>query len=80
LLGKPTISISPIKFYVDDYLVKTRLIHKVTNSSQVVKLLRHIQYDNAFKLKQKNHANRILIRMEDPVNKLMKIVDRFVAL
>ena len=23
LLGKPTISISPIKFYVDDYLVKT---------------------------------------------------------
>lgn len=80
LLGKPTISISPIKFYVDDYLVKTRLIHKVANSSQVVKLLRHIQYDNAFKLKQKNHANRILIRMEDPVNKLMKIVDRFVAL
>jgi predicted glycosyltransferase len=80
LLGKPTISISPIKFYVDDYLAKTRLIRKVANSSQVVKLLHHIQYDNAYKLKQKNHANRILIRMEDPVNKLMKIIDRFVAL
>ena len=37
-------------------------------------------HQNGIKLKQKNHANRILIRMEDPVNKLMKIVDRFVAL
>ena len=80
LMGKPTISISPIKFYVDDYLVRTGLIHKVANSTQVVKLLGHILADNTFSFKQKNRAQRILNRMEDPTNKLMKIVDRFVTL
>ena len=80
LLGKPTISISPIKFYVDDYLVKMGLIHKVVNSSQIVKLLRHMQYDKTFKSKQKNRAIRILGRMEDPTDKLMEVVDKFVSL
>jgi hypothetical protein len=80
LLGKPTISISPIKFYVDDYLVKSGLIHKVATPTQMVKLLRHMQYDNTFKSKQKNRALRILNQMEDPTNKLMKFVDKFVAL
>ena len=80
LLGKPTISISPIKFYVDDYLLKMGLIHKVVNSSQIVKLLLHMQNDNKFKSIQKNRANRILNQMEDPVLKLIKIVDRFVSL
>jgi len=45
-----------------------------------VKLLRHILDDNTFSFKQKNRAQRILNRMEDPTNKLMKIVDRFVTL
>lgn len=80
LLGKPTISISPIKFYVDDYLVETGLIHKTANSTQIVKLLHRMQIDNKFKIKQKNRAQRILNKMEDPADKLMKIVDRFVAL
>ena len=80
LLGKPTISISPIKFYVDDYLLKMGLIHKVVNSSQILKLLLHMQNDNKFKSIQKNRANRILNQMEDPVLKLIKIVDSFVSL
>ncbi|HEX2305786.1 MAG TPA: DUF354 domain-containing protein [Nitrososphaeraceae archaeon] len=80
LLGKPTISISPIKFYVDDYLVKRGLIHKVATPTQMVKFLRHMQYDNTYKSKQKNRALRILNQMEDPANKLMKFVDKFVAL
>jgi uncharacterized protein len=80
LMGKPTISISPIKFYVDDYLVKTGLIHKVANSSQTLKLLLHMQNDNNFKSIQKKRANRILNQMEDPVLKLVKIVDKFVSL
>ena len=79
LLGKPTISISPIKFYVDDYLVETGLIQKTANSKQIVKLLHRIQFDNKFKIDQKNRAQRILNKMEDPADKLMKIVDRFVA-
>jgi len=80
LMGKPTISISPIKFYVDDYLVKKGLIHKVANSSQTLKLLLHMQNDNNFKSIQKKRANRILNQMEDPVLKLVKIVDKFVSL
>jgi len=80
LMGKPTISISPIKFYVDDFLIRNALIHKVTNSTQIVKLLIQIQNDNRFSIKQKNRAQQILKNMEDPTNTLMKIVDRFVAL
>ena len=80
LLGKPTISISPIKFYVDDYLVKMGLIHKVVNSSRIVKLLRHMQYDDRLKLKQQKRAIRILSQMEDPADRLMKVVDKFVSL
>ena len=80
LLGKPTISISPIKFYVDDYLVKTGLIYKIGNPAQIVKRLRRIQSDNLFRLRQKNRAQHILNRMEDPANKLLKIVGKFVSL
>ena len=80
LLGKPTISISPIKFYVDDYLVKTGLIYKIGNSSQIVKILRRIQSDSSFRVRQKNRAQHILNRMEDPANKLLKIVSKFVSL
>ena len=80
LLGKPTISISPIKFYVDDYLVKTGLIYKIGNSSQIVKILRRIQSDSSFRVRQKNRAQHILNRMEDPANKLLKIVGKFVSL
>jgi predicted glycosyltransferase len=80
LIGKPTISISPINFYVDDYLVKTGLIQKTANSTQIVKLLLRMQFDDKFKIGQKNRAQRILKKMEDPADKLMKIIDRFVAL
>ena len=80
LLGKPTISISPIKFYVDDYLVKMGLIRKIANTSQIVKILDKMQFDNKFKVGQKIRAKRILNQMEDPAVKLMKIIDRFVAL
>jgi predicted glycosyltransferase len=80
LLGKPTISISPIKFYVDDYLVKTGLIYKIRKAAQIVKILQKIQSDDSFKLRQKNRAQHILNRMEDPANKLLKIVSKFVSL
>jgi len=80
LLGKPTISISPIKFYVDDYLVKTSLIYKIKNPAQIVKTLRRIKSDNLFRLRQKNRAQHILNRMEDPANKLLKIIGKFVSL
>jgi predicted glycosyltransferase len=80
LIGKPTISISPINFYVDDYLVKTGLIQKTANSTQIVKLLHRMQFDDKFKIGQKNRAQRILKKMEDPADKLMKIINRFVAL
>jgi hypothetical protein len=80
LLGKPTISISPIKFYVDDYLVKMGLIRKISNSSRIVEMLHQMQYNNKFRTEQNNRAKRILDQMEDPADKLMRIIDRFVAL
>ena len=79
LLGKPTISISPIKFYVDSYLIKMGLIQKISNSSRIVKVLRQMQ-SNKFKSEQKNRAKWILDQMEDPADKLMKVIEKFVAL
>lgn len=79
LLGKPTISISPIKFYVDDYLVKMGLIRKISNASHIVGVLHEMQ-SNKLRAEQENRAKRILDQMEDPADKLMKIIDAFVSL
>jgi predicted glycosyltransferase len=80
LLGKPTISVSPIKFYVDTYLVKMGLIRKISNPSKIVQLLHQMQFDNKFRTEQEGRAKRILNQMEDPADKLMKIIDKFVNL
>jgi predicted glycosyltransferase len=79
LLGKPTISISPIKFYVDDYLVRMGLIRKVSNASRIVGILHQMQ-SNKLRTEQENRAKQLLDQMEDPADKLMKIIGRFVAL
>jgi predicted glycosyltransferase len=71
LLGKPTISIAPIQFYVDKYLVKSGLVKRAINSRSLVRLGTKMIFDKRYMQAQKKRAARILGRMEDPTERMI---------
>ena len=71
LLGKPTISIAPIQFYVQKYLVKSGLVKRASNSRSLVRLGMKMISDERYIQKQKKRATRILGRMEDPTERMI---------
>jgi uncharacterized protein len=75
LLGKPTISISPIQFYVDDYLLRIGLVHKARHPKKLVSLVDHMLIDEKTPRRQSRLARRILANMEDPMTKLQQILN-----
>jgi len=74
LLGKPTISIAPIQFYIDDYLRKIGLVIQASSPLQIDKLLKSFLDDEQECILIQNRAARILNKMEDPIEKLVKYV------
>jgi predicted glycosyltransferase len=75
LLGKPTISIAPIHYYVEKYLVKAGLVKMAADSKTLVKLSRKMVSDKEYQQKQKKKATRILAGMEDPTGRMMAAVN-----
>jgi uncharacterized protein len=71
LLGKPTISIAPIQFYVDKYLVKSGLVKRASNSRSLVRLGMKMISDERYIQTQKKRAMRILGTMEDPTDRMI---------
>ena len=71
LLGKPTISIAPIQFYVDKYLVKSGLVKRAINSRSLVRLGMKMISDERYIQTQKKRATRILGTMEDPTDRMI---------
>ena len=71
LLGKPTISIAPIQFYVDKYLVKSGLVKRASNSRSLVRLGMKMISDERYIQTQKKRATRILGTMEDPTERMI---------
>jgi uncharacterized protein len=71
LLGKPTISIAPIQFYVDKYLVKSGLVKRASNSRSLVRLGMKMISDEQYIQTQKKRAARILETMEDPTDRMI---------
>ncbi len=63
LLGKPTISIAPIQFYIDDYLRKIGLF-KLLVPVEIDKLLKSFLDDEQKCILIQNRAARILNKME----------------
>ena len=71
LLGRPTISIAPVHFYIDDYLKKTGLIKRAFTASRLVSLVNLFLNDKEQCALQERKAREMLSEMEDPVDKLV---------
>jgi predicted glycosyltransferase len=71
LLGKPTISIAPLEFYVEKYLLKSGLVKRAASSKLLVKIGRKMISDQHYLQEQKKRAARILAEMEDPTDRMI---------
>jgi predicted glycosyltransferase len=71
LLGKPTISIAPVHYYVEEYLVKSGLAKRAINPSSLARLGMKMITDERYIQTQKKMAARILRRMEDPTERVI---------
>jgi predicted glycosyltransferase len=74
LLGKPTISIAPIHFHVEKYLVGAGLVRRAANAKSLVKLAKKMISDERYRQAQKKKAARILAAMEDPTDRIVSAV------
>ena len=75
LLGKPTISIAPIHFYVEKYLVSSGLVQKAYDSKDLVRLTKKMIIDKNYAYKQRRMAKHILDNMDDPVDKILSFLN-----
>ncbi len=74
LLGIPTISIAPVRFYIDDFLKKTGLVKRAFTASQMVNSINSFLVDEDYCSRLKIKANKVLNEMEDPIEKLVSYV------
>jgi uncharacterized protein len=70
LLGKPTISIAPVRFYVEKYLIKSGLVKRAASSRDLVRLSKRMLSDKRYASTQENRARHILDGMDDPIDKM----------
>jgi uncharacterized protein len=75
LLGTPTISISPIRFYVEKYLVASGLVKRASNSIELVRLTNKMLTDENYKTKHRRLAKGIFEKMEDPIHKMLSYLN-----
>jgi uncharacterized protein len=76
LLGKPTISIAPVSFYVENYLVSRGLAEKASSPKALEKITRKMATDQHYSQKQLKRATRAIEKMEDPIEKLVLLLTR----
>jgi hypothetical protein len=72
LLGVPTISYNAVPNIIENYLVKKNLLKRETNPKKIVKMIKKsfmLTNDN-----QKKRTKKIINNMEDPIQKLTKLI------
>lgn len=74
LMGKPAISIAPISFYVERYLLKSGLLLKASKPAELVKLAARTLTDPHGRASQNQKAKFILEKMEDPIQTVMRYI------
>jgi uncharacterized protein len=76
LLGKPTISIAPVSFSVEKYLVSQGLALRASTPEGLENLVRRFVADRSSGHKQVVKASRIVRKMEDPIARLISLLTR----
>ncbi len=72
LLGIPTISIAPVRYYIEEYLVQSGLVARARKANVLPKLVNKMLSDDKFRKMQKKRAARVLASMEDPTEKILE--------
>lgn len=72
LLGVPTISYNAVPNFIEDYLVREKLVNRETNPVRIVRIIKQLMELPENRTKAK--AKRILDSMEDPYAKLVKAI------
>lgn len=73
LMGIPTISYNAIPNLIEDYLVQKKLIKRKTDKKEISNLIKKI-IKSGGDIKNKDRAKKIMDKMEDPIEKLVKII------
>lgn len=71
LLGVPTISIAPVRFYVEDYLSRAGLFVRTRDQKTLVRTSKKMLEDGKFRKALCKKAARALASMEDPTEKMV---------
>ena len=79
LIGKPVISIAPINFYVENYLIKMGLIKKIRNSETLNKYIKKIFSDDNDDYRVKNKKKSSYINKVSYKDNIIKRSQRIVA-
>ncbi len=72
LMGVPTISCFPSDAtYVDKFLFKLKLAERILSVDRAVARVRRFLADPKLAIRQKQKADRVLAKMEDPLQVIM---------
>ncbi|HVX02640.1 MAG TPA: DUF354 domain-containing protein [Nitrososphaera sp.] len=74
LLGIPTISIAPVRYHVEDYLVRSGLVERTRTPGALARLAKKMLVDERFRRAQKKKARRALASMENPTEKMLEAI------
>ncbi|AIC14974.1 protein of unknown function DUF354 [Nitrososphaera viennensis EN76] len=74
LLGVPTISIAPVRYHVEDYLVRSGLVARARDPGALARLASRMLAGEKFRKAQKKKAERVLASMENPTRKMLAAI------
>lgn len=74
LLGVPAISISPVSFYVQDYLVRSGLTARAREPGALVRIAKKMLADEKGREVGRRRAARLLASMEDPTDRMLQAI------
>ena len=73
LLGVPTISYNAVPNFIENYLVREKLVIRAKNSKQIVRSVK--RFFSSANIKNKPRAKKALDSMEDPYKKLLRVIE-----
>lgn len=72
LMGIPTISYNAVPNIIEEFLVKKQLVKRETNAGKISNYIQRV-FESTNNLNKKR-ADKVVIEMEDPIQKLIKIL------